>query len=103
MNTGIRLIVCTALISVSLTVSVFTLAALTGFLPRETEEEELSYVLGEAEGRVAVYQADAPDSPLLVTGIDLSSLRRGDRELIAAGLPVESREELARLLEDLGR
>ena len=76
MNTGILLIVCTALISVLLTVSVFTLAALTGFLPRETEEEERSYVLGEAEGRVAVYQADAPDSPLLVTGIDMSSLRR---------------------------
>ena len=47
MNTGILLIVCTALISVLLTVSVFTLAALTGFLPRETEE----YVNGCQRGR----------------------------------------------------
>ena len=51
---------------------------------------------------VAVY-ADARDrEPLRVTDIELRCLRRADRAMLEAGIPVLSRQELLLLLEDLG-
>ena len=58
-------------------------------------------MLGESEGRVAVYGREDPRTPVTVTDIPLASLRERDRAIIADGLPVNSSEELAQLLEDL--
>ena len=52
--------------------------------------------------RIAVYEGSHTREPLLVTQIELSELRRADRAMIEAGLPVLSRTELLELLEDLG-
>lgn len=98
MRTGIRIVVCTALIAVAVTMVMFTIAGFTG---RESEQSGM-YVLRAADGNVAVFDTDDPDRPVTVTEIELASLREADRAMIADGLPVESPEELARLLEDLG-
>ena len=104
MKTGIRIIILTAMLALALTMATFTIA---GFRSRAAAREEAqgsgsAYLLGEMDGNVAVYDGDGSAPPLRVTGIEMDSLRRRDRELIAAGLPVASKEELAQLLEDLG-
>jgi len=58
-------------------------------------------MLRALDGRLAVYAADT-DSPMLITDIELSTLRGADRELIEAGLAVADHEALLALLEDLG-
>lgn len=95
----VRMILCAALAALALTLAVFTLA---GFARDRSAPPGSLYVLREAEGNVAVYGAGDPTRPLAITEIELKSLREGDRALIAGGLPVYSREELAQLLEDLG-
>ena len=51
---------------------------------------------------VGVFPSSRGREPLRVTGIELRTLRRVDRAMIEAGLPVRSRQELLQLLEDLG-
>ena len=60
------------------------------------------YYLKNEGGYVAVYEGAKGRQPLRVTGIELSCLRRADRAMIEAGLPVTSHRELLLLLEDLG-
>ena len=96
----VRMILCAALAALALTLAVFTLA---GFArDRGAPPPGSLYVLREAGGNVAVYGARDLNRPLAITEIELESLREGDRAMIAGGLPVYSREELAQLLEDLG-
>ena len=64
--------------------------------------ESGEYLLAVAGERVAVYDLFDRREALEITEIELSSLREHDRALIEQGLPVESREELLTLLEDLG-
>ena len=61
-----------------------------------------AYTLRPAEGRVAVYEGSRTREPLAVTPIELRLLRRADRAMIEAGLPVATHTELLQLLEDLG-
>lgn len=65
--------------------------------------ESGDYLVAEEAGCVAVYDLLDRRRPLEVTDIALDSLRDRDRELIRQGLPVEGREALLELLEDLGR
>ena len=98
MKTGIRIIICVILAAVAAVMAGYTIA---GFDEKGPVQDSL-YMLRESGGHVAVYGREDPANPLTVTDIELSSLRERDRELIAAGLPAQSPEELAQLLEDLG-
>jgi hypothetical protein len=51
---------------------------------------------------IAVFPSGRGRDPLEITRIELQGLRRADRAMIEAGLPVSSRQELLQLLEDLG-
>ena len=66
------------------------------------EARAAGYVLGEAQGCVAVYAGGDLKTPLQVTEIELASLRGADRALIERGLHAASREEVLQILEDLG-
>lgn len=102
MKIGIRMILCTILAAVALTMAVFTLA---GFTDRDGHPQALSesrYVLGEREGSIAVFRSDDPNTPVTITNIELATLREADRQLISAGLVAGSEDELLMLLEDLG-
>ena len=98
MKAAIRLIICTILIAVAVTMAVFTMADFR----RANEARAAGYVLGEADGSVAVYAGGNLKTPLRVTDIELATLRETDRALIADGFPVASREELLQILKDLG-
>ena len=60
------------------------------------------YYLRARDSRIAVYPGKRARQPDSVTRIELRTLRRVDRAMIEAGLPVRSRQELLQLLEDLG-
>lgn len=98
MKAAIRLIVCTILIAVAITMAVFTMADFR----RANEARAAGYVLGEAGDSVAVYAGGDLKTPIRVTDIELATLREADRALIADGFPVGSQEELLQILEDLG-
>ena len=98
MKTGIRVMICGILAAVAAIMAGYTI---TGFGEKGPVQDSL-YMLRESGGHVAVYGRENPATPITVTDIELSSLRRRDREMIEAGLPAQSPEELARLLEDLG-
>jgi len=63
---------------------------------------EAAFFLRREGDYIAVYEGKRSRSPARITGIELESLRRADRAMIEAGLPVGSRRELLQLLEDLG-
>ena len=98
MKTGIRIMICAILAAVAVIMAGYTIA---DFGDKPPVQDSL-YMLRESGGNVAIYGREDPANPITVTDIELSSLRARDRELIEAGLPARSREELARLLEDLG-
>ena len=103
MKNGIRVALCLLMAAAAATAAGFTLAELAE--PEAAGYGDAAgsmYVLGAAEGQVAIFTGGDAGLPPELTGISLSSLREGDRELLARGLPVDSREDLARLLEDLG-
>ena len=64
-------------------------------------EGAVCYLRGSG-GYVAVFERSLDREPLRVTDIELRSLRRADRAMLEAGIPVLSRQELLLLLEDLG-
>ena len=102
MKTGIRIIILTVMLALAVTMVTFTIAGFTSKAQEEPRASDGTYLLGEMNGNVAIFDGAGSSPPLTVTGIEMDSLRQRDREMIAAGLPVASREELAQLLEDLG-
>ena len=60
------------------------------------------YVLGEYQGRVAVYGAGEPDTPREVTAIRVHYLPSADRNALKDGISAVGDPALAALLEDLG-
>ena len=98
-STVARIILCAVLAALAVTMAAFTFAGFTG--DRRHTRQSL-YVLGEENGNVAIYGGNDRKHPLAVTEIELAGLREADRKLLADGLPVKSREELAQILEDLG-
>ena len=95
MKLGIRLTVCIMMMAIALTMAVFTLADFSG-------GEAEGYVLGEADGLIAVYRSGRLREPIAVTDIELRTLRDADREKITEGLPAADQREVQELLEDLG-
>lgn len=59
------------------------------------------YFLREYNGRLAVYRDEKYRNPVLITTIEVSSLRGADRAMLERGLPVRDRETLLSMLEDL--
>lgn len=60
------------------------------------------YLLKLHQGRVAIFDARQTEVPVETTEIPEETLRNYDRELLTAGIPVSSEQELLRLLEDFG-
>jgi hypothetical protein len=96
-KTVFRAILCTVLAAVALTMALFTAA---GFRRAEAARAA-GYVLGLADGSVAVYAGGDLRRPIRVTDIQADTLREHDRAALAEGLPVATKEELLQLLEDL--
>lgn len=62
-------------------------------------EEAHRYLIRTVDGKVCIFQGE---ELILETGVSAALLPRQDREALAQGIEVESREELTALLEDLG-
>ena len=67
----------------------------------EIEDRPEGYILKGRDGYIGVYYRDH-GHPIYITNIPLASLRGVDREDIEAGLTVETRTELIKILEDFG-
>lgn len=93
MKLGIRIVSCVMLMAIAFTMLVFSVADF-----RDGE----GYVLGQADGNIAVYRSGSMGRPIEVTDIELGSLRSADREKILAGIPAADERQLRQLLEDLG-
>ena len=108
MRNVIRILLCTALMAAAVAMAYMTVSGFARKEPLTFSRASVSpafqslYVLGESEGRVAVFSGSGAREPLSVTDIRTASLREQDRAMLRAGIPVDSPEELARLLEDLG-
>lgn len=64
--------------------------------------ESARYYLRPSQGYVAVYPGKKARDPEEITAIELKNLRKADRAMLEAGLPVQDRDTLLMLLEDLG-
>ena len=64
--------------------------------------DSASFYLRASDGYVAVYEKARDKTPLAVTDIEIACLRRADRAMVEAGIPVADRKQLLELLEDLG-
>ena len=62
-------------------------------------EPSAKYAARIVDGRVAIYRAGAR-FPMEVTGIEVSSLPRADREALAVGIDLADEEAIAHQLED---
>jgi len=67
-----------------------------------TETDSGGYILKDYEGNVAIYMENDPNSPVTVTGIQISTLRELDRKLLQTGMKVATHDRLMMILEDLG-
>ena len=65
----------------------------------ENTPAEAPYLLKEFDKRVAAFASDQPE-PLFVSEVYVSELPKADRLLLQDGIPVQSKTELTRLLED---
>lgn len=72
------------------------------YAPFARHADSAAFFLRAEDGYVGVFPSSRGREPLRVTRIELRGLRRVDRAMIEAGLPVRSRQELLQLLEDLG-
>jgi len=106
MDTGIRITICTLLAALALTMVAFTFASFTE--PQSTLADAIDtsgedqYILGEWDGKIAIFRDGNMRNPVKITGIELKNLREADRALIREGLIAASETELLELLEDLG-
>ena len=104
MKPRLKMVICAALAAVALAgaVTAGASAVLRGGTGQRAGEAGGGFVLRESDGHVAIYYADFDRTPAIVTEIEVRLLPSADRALLAGGLPVETREELMILLEDLG-
>jgi hypothetical protein len=59
----------------------------------------LTILLGIHEGKLALWR-QGEQYPLRVFPLNITSLPRADQSMLAEGIPVESEQQLAHLLED---
>lgn len=99
---SLAVIVATALIMGSMAVAqVLSVTEVAVGSLAEIQDHPQGYILRSRDGYIGVYYKDH-GHPIYVTNIPLASLREVDRADIEAGLTVETRLELIKLLEDLG-
>lgn len=77
-------------------VAVFTLR------PFEEEAPESSYTLRDWHGRLALFESGEATLPVEVYDVYTHLLPENDVLSLQAGIPLENREQLQRLLEDFG-
>lgn len=107
MKQRIRIIVCAITVCIAVIMSAITIAS---FRESNTPTPEIpapqlaaaGYVIREHHGRIAVFSADEPDSPITVTNININALRDSDRRLLTSGISISDEAQVAQLLEDLG-
>lgn len=107
MSRSIRHTVLGAVVVASVAISIFSAAQVVS-ATRELsnnlssiEAQPDGYVVRDCDGFVGVYYI-GEDSPAVITEIPLENLREYDRELVISSFEVQSRDELMRILEDLG-
>ena len=67
----------------------------------EIADHPAGYLVRNADGYIGVYYQDGR-RPVFITEIPVGTLGVHDREEVKQGIPVETRQELIQLLEDLG-
>ena len=77
-------------------VAVFTLH------PFEEEAPESSYTLRDWHGRLALFESGEAGQPVEVYDVYTHLLPENDVLSLQAGIPLENRKQLQRLLEDFG-
>ena len=75
-------------------------SAQSGPAASETNAPATRYLVKSTDGAVCVY-CEGEDKPVTTIETDITALPKVDQELLKAGIPVSSKEELNRLLEDL--
>ncbi len=65
-------------------------------------ENSVCFVLREYGGKIALFGEDMPEEPLAVYETPITSLYPADIELLREGIRLKSRDEVSRLIEDLG-
>ena len=68
----------------------------------QPESPQWRYLVKAFGGQVAVYEQGQPASPKYVTGIQVQSLPKVDREKLEQGIPIYTDPELTKILEDFG-
>ncbi len=107
MKQRIRIIVCATTVCLAVIMSAMTIAsfresaAATSEVPAP-QLAAVGYVIREHHGRIAVFSADEPYSPITVTNININALRDSDRQMLASGISLSDEAQVAQLLEDLG-
>lgn len=59
----------------------------------------LGYLVGVHQGRIALWQGEDPE-PIYVSPYSASSLPKADQTALEQGIPIQSKEDLIRLMED---
>lgn len=93
-----------ALCAAALAISIFWMAGPALGLHRQeppTAEADIPYLLRDNGGRIALYRQGETE-PVKVYELYTHLLPQPDVLSLQKGIPVESEEELARLLEDFG-
>jgi len=67
-----------------------------------TSPDTSAYIVGQWNGRVALFTKDFENRPAFETDIDIRNLREYDRRLLSTGIRVGSYEEVLHLIEDFG-
>ena len=99
---GILIILCTLILACGLLFATREEVSFAPTVANQTTSIVSGYVLKLHNGYIAVFDAERPDIPIRRTDIPASSLRHYDRELLTAGIPLATEEEVFLRLEDFG-
>ena len=70
--------------------------------PAVSNPDGAKYIVKSQDGKVALFTGEFVASPAILTDIDVAALREYDRLMLEAGIPVDTYDEVLRLLEDFG-
>lgn len=105
-------VLCVTMILLAVMVSVYTAVYVSGsgsevaarsesVNAAQLSEKAPQYVLYDYNGTVAVFTYADQSKPLIITDIDVRSLRKTDQQLLKRGVELETYEDVVMLLEDL--